>query len=139
MMEPRRYPCLLQALGLISALLCLAAIALALSAADPGSKDDPLVTLSYVKGVAQFSRATIPAGKGVKLGPGTEFVVLDPAAGPVDVRGVDATLSGLVNLSAGQPAGGRIEPYQHYVNAGQGEQFVKFMQETTLLLRGDWR
>lgn len=139
MMEPRRFPCLVQVLGLLAGLLCIAAIGFALGAADPGSKDDPLVTMSYVQGLAKFSRSTVPAGKGVKLGPGTEFVVLDPASGPVEVRGVDQTLTGLVDLSAGQPAAGRIEPYHHYVNAGQGDQYVKFMQETTLILRGDWR
>lgn len=135
-MEPRRFPCLVQVVGM----LCLLVLAgLALAAADPGGKDDPLVTMSYVKGLAQFSRTTVAAGKGVKLASGTEFVVLDPASGPVEVRGVDASLSGLVDLSAGQPASGRIDPYHHYVNAGQGDQYVKFMQETTLLLRGDWR
>jgi hypothetical protein len=139
MMEPRRFPCCAQVLGVLLGLLVMLALSLSLGAADPGGKDDPLVTMSYVKGMAQFTRSHVAAGKGVKLGPGAEFVVLDPAAGPIDARGIDASLTGIVDLSRGEPAGGVIAPFHHYVNAGQGDQYVKFMQEATLLLRGDWR
>jgi hypothetical protein len=119
--------------------LALAAAGLAL-ASDPGSKDDPLVTLSYVKGLAQFQRAEIRAGKSLRLGTGAELVILEPSYEDVEVKGLDAQKSGLINLTSGERVGtAALTAHQHYVNSAAGEQFLKFSVDATVLVRGDWQ
>ncbi|MCC7479825.1 hypothetical protein IT575_15405 [bacterium] len=108
-------------------------------AADPGSKDDPLVTQSYVRGLASFKRTEVPAKRGLRLAPGAEFVLLDPAE-PTSAPGLDPRKSVAVNLSSGERlTSSTLEPFQHYVNGGSGDLFLKFNTNVTLLLKGEWK
>ena len=79
--------------------------------ASPGSSDDPLVTLSYIKDTllpeiyeyvdAKFSK--VPAGD---TAPGASFVVVDVKKGQKVVRGEQIALSGNSGKSTG--------PHLHY-------------------------
>jgi hypothetical protein len=134
---PARSAALLLA-GLLAG-LALGAVGFAI-ASDPGSKEDPLVTMNYVKGLAQFSRVELRAGRNLRLGSGAELIVLEPTHETVPVRGLDAQKSGLINLSSGERVGSSdLAAYQHYLNSSSGEQFLKFDAEATVLLRGDWQ
>ena len=49
--------------------ICLGGLLLTLAlAAEPGSKDDPLATVTYVREHAQFVRVDIAAGRSLRLG-----------------------------------------------------------------------
>lgn len=123
----------------ILALLLLCGAVLFALAADPGSKDDPLVTQSYVRGLANFKRVDVPAKRGLRLGAGTEFVLLDPVE-PTACPGLDPRKSIAVDLSSGERLGSAtLEPFHHYVNGGSADLFLKFNGNVTLLLKGEWK
>ncbi len=122
----------------LSVLLIGGAVLFAL-AADPGSKDDPLVTQSYVRNLANFKRTEVPAKRSLRLSPGAEFVLLDPVE-PTACPGLDPRKSVAVDLSDGERLGAAtLEPFHHYVNGGNGDLFLKFNASVTLLLKGEWK
>ena len=108
-------------------------------AADPGSRDDPLVTMGYVRGMAKFQRVGMAVGQKLRLGSGAELVVLPIESGTVAVSGL-TTKSMLVDLSAGAVvATAALVPAHHYVNGLVGDQVLKFDTAATVLVRGDWQ
>lgn len=122
------------------ALLLMAGAALWALAADPGSKDDPLVTQSYVRGLANFKRVELPAKRSLRVSPGCEFVLVDPVDAALPCPGLDPRKSIVVNLSAGQRVSqAQLDPYAHYVNGGSGDAFLKFNSAAVLLLKGEWK
>jgi hypothetical protein len=122
----------------VAAVLALAA-AVAL-AADPGSKEDPLASVSYVTKLARFERVALPSNQAISLSPGTEFVVIEPPAELISLRGFDAKRDLLVNLSQGERVGGpAVAAYQHYLNGGTQPLAVSLASSATLLVRGEWR
>jgi hypothetical protein len=132
----------LRTVGLAALLIALASLG-ALGgyalAADPGGKDDPLVTLSFLRNTSIFRRHKLNSGRSLRLSPGAEFVLLDPVEA-VDCPGIDPRRGTVINLSVGQRlAEARLSPHQHYVNAGDGDLFLKFDDQVVLLLKGEWK
>jgi hypothetical protein len=109
-------------------------------AADPGSKEDPLATLSYVQRYAQFSRLELPAGRSLRLGIGAELVLADTLQGAQECRGLDGMKDDLLDLSTGERcAVPLLTPGHLYVNASAHDIFLTFPAETVVLLRGEWK
>jgi hypothetical protein len=108
--------------------------------ADPGSKEDPLVTISYIQRYSQFSRQEFPAGRSLKLGIGAEFIPADMLQTSVSCRGLDAMRDNLIDLTAGQSCtNAQLQPGHHYINAGTHDIFLAFDTETAVLVRGEWK
>ncbi len=125
--------------GLLLAGTALLGLALIL-AADPGSKDDPLATLSYVQRYAQFTRQELPSGASLRLGIGAELVPADVLQGPLAVRGLDNLRDDLLDLTTGERCGtAQLLPGHHYINAGTHEVFLNFETPAAMLLRGEWK
>ncbi len=95
--------------------------------ADPGSQADPLATVTYVQRFAQFQHVELAANKTLKLGAGSEMVLLGQAGQLVSVSGVEQLRDRLVNLSTGEPVlKGGLAPFQHYLNASTHELQLRF-------------
>ena len=125
--------------GMLVAVLALLGALLVL-AADPGSKEDPLVTVGYVAGHAQFVRHDLLAGDSVRLGSGAEFVIADPLYAEIPVSDVDPLRDTILDLSAGEPlTQPRLLSSHHYLNASAHDVFIKPDTDTVLLLRGEWK
>lgn len=108
-------------------------------AADPGSKEDPLATVSYVQRSAQFTRVEASRGQLIKLGPGSELVVADDTEEYLPLTGFDPLRDELIDLSQGGRTGtAKLLPFHHYVNASAHEIKFKLEREALLLLKGDW-
>jgi hypothetical protein len=127
-------------------LLALALIALALLtlglilAADPGSQADPLATVTYVQRFAQFQHLELNANQTLKLGAGSELVLLGQAGQMVSVSGVEQLRDRLLNLSSGEPVfSGSLAPFQHYLNASTHELQLRFGGDVELWVRGVWQ
>ena len=111
-----------------------------LLAADPGSKEDPLATLSYVQRYAQFSRQELPRGYSLRLGIGAELVPADALQGALSVRGLDGLRDDLLDLTTGERcSGSQLLPGHHYANAGTHDIFLTLETEASVLLRGEWK
>jgi hypothetical protein len=121
--------------------LVLAGVLLGVAwAADPGSKDDPLATVSFVTRRAQFTRVELAPGQLFRLGSGAELVIAEDSLTNVEFEGLDPARDELINLTTGARASGTaLFPFQHYVNAGARELKLKPARDTVLLLRGEWR
>jgi hypothetical protein len=148
--SPADRPPVLARAGRLPSGLALLLLALALGAglavlglaraADPGSKDDPLATLSYVQRYSSFTRHELAAGQILLLRPGAELVIADSGGQGLEFAGLDPLRDALLNLSAGEPAASAtLLPYAHYVNASTHELKLKPARAAVLLLRGDWR
>ena len=109
-------------------------------AADPGSRQDPLATVSYVTRLASFARLELSAGDSLTLGPGAELVVVESPAEQVPVRGMAPECGLLVDLSAGTLVrDGMLQPYHDYVNGAAQELWLKVDLPVSVLVRGEWR
>jgi len=124
-----------------AAVIAVAALAVGLAvAAEPGSKDDPLATVSYVEQHAQFVRLDVAAGRSLRLMPGTELVIAEPAYAEITVSEFDPLRDTLVDLTAGAPVQLKaLSACHHYVNASNHDVFIRPAEETVVLLRGDWK
>jgi len=124
----------------LAALGGLLAVLGTILAADPGGKDDPLATVSYIAKHAQFVREEAEAGRSLRLGPGTELVIVEPAYTDLAVREFDPLRDTLIDLTAGTPVQlSSLAAGHHYVNASNHDVFVELDTETVLLLRGEWK
>jgi hypothetical protein len=109
-------------------------------AAEPGSKDDPLATISYVARHAQFVRLEVTAGQSLRLMPGAELVVVEPVLSEVEVREFDPLRDTLLDLTEGRPAQlARLTTGHLYINGSNHDIFLRPSEEVVMLLRGDWR
>jgi hypothetical protein len=109
-------------------------------AADPGSKEDPLATLSYVQRYAQFTRQELPAGRSLRLGVGAELVLADTLQGAQACQGLDGMKDDLLDLTTGERCNSaQLSPAHHYINASAHDIFLVFPAETAVLLRGEWK
>lgn len=109
-------------------------------AADPGSPDDPLATISYVKRFAQFQHVELAANQTLKLGPGAELVLIGQAGQMIGFSGYDQFRDRLVNLSLGEAVGkGALAPFQHYMNASTHDLPLRFSGEVEAWVRGVWQ
>jgi hypothetical protein len=130
--NPRKY----RPAALLAGLAILALAVLGTALAEPGGKDDPLVTLGYAKKLAKFELRKVATGKPLALSSGAELVIVAPAAKAVNAAGLmDSTP--LLNLSAGERVtSSALKSNQHYVYAGEQELALRFDAAVTILVRG---
>jgi len=109
-------------------------------AAEPGSKEDPLATISYVARHAQFVRLEAAADQSLRLLPGAELIIAEPQFSEITVREFDPLRDTLLDLTEGRPVQlDRLAAGHHYINASNHDIFLRPEEETVWLLRGDWR
>jgi hypothetical protein len=129
--------------SLAIAAAALAAVALLVGlalAAEPGGKEDPLATISYVGRYAQFSRVECAARRSLRLGTGAELVIVDPVFEEIAVRELDPLRDTLMDLTLGTPVQlAVLTAGHHYVNASNHDIFVRPDEDIVLLLRGEWK
>lgn len=117
--------------------LLLAAIALA---AEPGSKDDPLATVTYVKRYSAFTRVELDAKQGLRLGQGAELVLPGLQGDNFAVSEFDPLRDDLIDLSVGSLTVSKILlANHHYLNASSHDVFLKFETSLPILVRGEWK
>ena len=122
------------------ALLLAAALSMAALAADPGSKEDPLATVSYVQQRGMFSLLQLRAGTSLRLGTGAELIVTQPAGGQVLVEELDPLRDELLDLTEGSLVSQKLlYPAHHYVNGSGHDIFLRPQSDVSLLLRGEWK
>jgi hypothetical protein len=141
MEHTRKLAAMLAALVLVLTVLAgLGTLHFDRASADPGSKEDPLATVSYVQKKAQFVRRILPAGESLRLGVGAELLVVDPAFTKLNANGLDPMRDQLVDVTAGKLADApQIEGQHLYINGSSHDVFLRFERETTILLRGEWK
>jgi len=110
------------------------------SAAEPGSKDDPLATVGYVERFAQYNSVTLPARQSLRVGVGTEFVLVEAGGSTVRTTEFKPLHDELVDMTEGAPVlVEELNEYHHYLNASGHDIFFRFESETTLFIRGTWK
>ncbi|NDD29538.1 MAG: hypothetical protein EB084_14855 [Proteobacteria bacterium] len=114
----------------LAALLLLATPSIA---AEPGSKDDPIVTRSYLETLYSWQVTSLQEGQTVSLDLGVQFVV---RSGSAVVVGVGA--EGLLDLTAGKELrdGERIPPCHLVLSPASDHRGVRAMSQVVLLTRG---
>jgi hypothetical protein len=111
----------------------VAAIVMAARAAEPGSKDDPIVTRSYLDTLYAWQQTPLSAGQSLSLDLGVLFVV---RRGQVNVAGTNG--EGLVDLTAGKElADGEAIPPNHLVmSPASDRRGIKAGSAAMLLTKG---
>jgi len=109
---------------ILIAIVAVAATSIVWAAKDPapGSRDDPIITKSYVDRYAAWRRVQIPSGGTFEVAEGTEWVVAYAA---------------VFDLTLGAPLG--VTPLitaHHYLCAASESFTISFIGETQLLVRG---
>ena len=113
---------------------------MAVMAADPGSKEDPLATVSYVQQRGMFTLQDFPAGTSIRLGTGAEIVVVTPSSTQLAVDELDPLRDELLDLTDGRRVDMQVlMPAHHYVNGSGHDIFLRPMGDCSLLLRGEWK
>jgi hypothetical protein len=133
-----------QQVGVRFALALLAALALAAAgfalAADPGSKDDPLATVSYIAANAQYNRVDLAAGQSLRLGRNAELIIVGLQGEGFEASEFNPRNDTLIDLSQGGLAVSNTILANHlYVNGSNHDLFFKFQKNLTVLLRGEWK
>jgi len=124
---------------ILIAIVAVAATSIVWAAKDPapGSRDDPIITKSYVDRYAAWRRVQIPSGGTFEVAEGTEWVVAYAAGGAAEVTGDKAKLDKVFDLTLGAPLG--VTPLitaHHYLCAASESFTISFIGETQLLVRG---
>jgi hypothetical protein len=126
-------------IGRAAIALCAAAVlALGIAiAADPGSREDPLVTVGYATQLARFQLRQLPIGQELRLPVGAELVLVSPDKKPVNAAGLNPEKNVLLNLTSGERViVTALLANQHYVNAGPSELALRLDSKATVLVRG---
>jgi DNA-directed RNA polymerase subunit K/omega len=122
---------------LIAAVVLVGAVSIAL--AEPGGKDDPLITAKYAQTLASFQLKRVGANQALKLRSGAELVIVSPDGKPVNAAGIGEKTP-LLNLSTGERVVvTAMRANQHYVYAGDAELALRFDAPVTCLVRGEAR
>lgn len=121
----------------IGAAMAAAVVLTAVALAEPGGKDDPLITLKYAQQLSSFTLRKLPADQPLRLKPGAELVIVAPKDAPVNAAGLTSATP-LINLSSGEAViVSALRANQHYVHAGSGELVLRFDSDVTCLVRGE--
>ncbi len=104
---------------------------------EPGSKEDPLVTKTYVDWHARWKKIKVKGGDFFKLDGGTELIITEPMDHPIrlrehnfqDTRFVDVT-SGVIVLEY------ELQPFHLYVVASDEQARIAFEESATIYVRG---
>ncbi len=104
---------------------------------EPGSREDPLVTKSYVDHNSVWQRVQVSSGGALNVGEGTEWVVVFTASNSSAVAGDKAKLEKVFDLTTGATLGeAPVLTGHHYICAASGEFAITFASDTQLLVRG---
>ena len=123
---------------LLIALVALVAAA-TIALAEPGGKDDPLITAKYAQMLASFQLRKVGANQPLKLRSGAELVIVAPDGKPINAAGIGEKTP-LLNLSTGERViVTALRANQHYAYAGDGELALRFDSAVTCLVRGEVR
>ncbi|MDQ3024366.1 MAG: hypothetical protein M3R04_08305 [bacterium] len=122
---------------LLTALAIIAVAVLGTALAEPGGKDDPLVTVGYARQLASFQLRKVPTGQPLRLQSGAELVIVAPASKAVNAAGLTESTP-LINLSSGERISiTALRANQHYTFAGDAELTLRFDAPVTCLVRGE--
>jgi len=126
-----------QTVFVLIVLLSAAGILWAAKDPAPGSKEDPLITKSYVDHLSAWQRVQLPAGGQLNMAEGTELVLVFSPESGVKVEADRAKLDKVFDLTLGMPLGdSAMLPGHHYICAASGEFQMKFASEAQVLIRG---
>lgn len=118
-------------------LIVVAGVVWAASDPEPGSREDPLITKSYVDHLSAWQRVQVASGGAFNISEGTEWVVVFTAANSSAISGDKAKLDKVFDLTAGSALGeAQVMTGHHYICAASGEFTVTFASDTQLLVRG---
>jgi hypothetical protein len=115
----------------------IAGIVWAAADPEPGSREDPLITKSYVDHLSAWQRVQVASGGAFNICEGTEWVVVFTASNSSVVSGDKAKLDKVFDLTAGSALGeATVSTGHHYICAASGEFAITFASDTQLLVRG---
>lgn len=120
------------------ALLALIALGVALARPpSPGSKEDPLVTKTYVDWHAVWRELKVKSGDFLKLEPGVEFVLLEPSEHPLHLREANLQDARVVDLTSGELLlASELIPLHHYLVVAGREARLTVDDEASFYVRG---
>ena len=115
-----------------------AAVALALLlAASPGTKEDPLATVSYVDRFSRFERVVYNEGDKLLLLPGAEFVLVDPSHEATQLHSFNGLKDEIIDLTLGQRLNAsELAPFHHFLNASMHEVVLRPSRQLTVMIKG---
>jgi hypothetical protein len=123
--------------ALVTLVLVAGLLAIGMALAEPGGKEDPLITVGYARQLSAFQVRKLPTGTPLKLRSGAELVLVAPSSKPVNAAGLTDTTP-LLNLSSGERViVTALRANQHYVYAGESELSLRFDAAVTCLVRGE--
>ena len=126
--------------ALILVVVLVASIALGVALAgppSPGSKEDPLVTKTYVDWHAVWRQLTVESGDFLKLESGAELVLVEPADHPLHLREVNLDETTIVDLTSAETlAAPELIPLHHYLVASSQEARITVDGKGTFFVRG---
>jgi hypothetical protein len=124
--------------GILFACAAIALLLLGSALADPGSREDPLITVSYASQLASFDLRRLAVGQELKLRPGAEVVLVSPNSKPVNAAGLSGDKTPLINLTTGERLMvTALVANQHYVYGGEKAVTLRFDSAVTCLVRGE--
>lgn len=102
-------------------------------AVEPGSKDDPIITRSYLETLYSWQLNSLQEGQTLSLDMGVQFVI---RSGTAVVVGVGS--EGLVDLTAGKELkdGEIIPPYHLILSPASDRRGLRARSQVVLLSRG---
>ena len=118
-------------------LTCLLAAGLLLAhgagAVEPGSKDDPIITRSYLETLYSWQLTSLQDGQTLNLDMGVQFVI---RSGTAVVSGGGAV--GLIDLTAGKEIrdGETVPPYHLILSPSSDRRALRARSQVVLLTRG---
>lgn len=117
----------------IALLALVVAMRLPAPAVEPGSKDDPIITRSYLETLHAWQITNLQEGQTVSLDLGVEFVV---RSGKLAVVGVGT--QGLIDLTAGQELkdGQPIPPCHLILSPASDRRGIRANSQVVMLTRG---
>ena len=125
---------------LVCVVLILATLILRVAVAgppSPGSKEDPLVTKTYVDWHAVWREMKVEAGGFLKLESGVEFVLLEPSEHPLHLREANLGDTTILDLTSGEPlTEPELAPLHHYMVASRHEARLTVDEEAHFYFRG---
>jgi len=104
---------------------------------EPGSKEDPIVTKSYVDWKSVWREVSVDSGGFLKLSPGVEFTLIEPIDHPVQLREQDMSQSRIADLTAGELLlKAQLVPFRHYLILPPEDVRLTFDEKAKIFIRG---
>lgn len=124
--------------GTIIVVIALVALGVAIAGPpSPGSKEDPLVTKTYVDWHAVWREMKVESGDFLKLEPGVELVLLEPVDHPLHLREANLEDTTIVDLTSAETVTApELIPRHHYLVASTQEARITVDADATIFVRG---